>query len=528
MISFSRWKNVFIVAFCLFFIYASIPSFLSETLRAKLAEYLPTPMFSLGLDLRGGSHLLMELDIAKYMREQRDILRADVREELRKEKVFFTDLRSTPEGVKFTLVPERNEGKDIRTIINRVQVGLDVEMDGDEVSVGMGETFLTEKRQQLMAQSIEILDRRVNESGTTEPIIQRQGDNRIVVQVPGLENPEQLKEILGKTANMTFHLVNEEVSVDQIMSGKPAPFGTEYLPSDDPSDQVAPGQAIKYAVYKRAELNGDLLTGANATYEQGAPVVAFKFNTVGARKFGEITSKSVGKRFAVVLDGKVLTAPVIREPILGGTGSISGNFTVESANQLAVLLRAGALPAPLTIVEERSVGPSLGADSIEAGKLAGYVGLGLIMVFMVMNYGLFGMFACVALVVNIFMLLGAMAYIGATLTMPGIAGIILTMGMAVDANVLIFERMREESRKGRTILSAIDNGFKGAMGTIMDSNVTTLLAASIMYFLGSGPIRGFAVSLSFGILCSMFTAIYLTRMLIVLWIRYARPKALPM
>lgn len=520
-----RWKIITILLICGFFTYASVPGFLSEKNREKLAEYMPVPTFNLGLDLRGGSHLLLELDTTAYIREQTENLLADIRSKLREEKVFYTGLRVTQGGVRFRLVEERNAPDlNIRRILQEVEPSLLVDTNDGLVSAHLGPAFLKEKTGHLVEQSIEIINRRVNESGTMEPIIQREGADRIVVQVPGLKDPEKLKSMLGKTAKMTFHLVNENVSMADALAGK-APLGTRILPGDDPNE-MAPGQAMKYPVYSKVELSGDLLTNAQASFEQGQPVVAFKFNSLGAKKFGEISSKNVQKRFAVVLDEKVLTAPVIREPILGGSGTISGNFTVESANELAALLRAGALPAPLKVVEERSVGPSLGADSIEAGKMAGLVALVAIITFMFITYGLFGLFANIALILNIFMLLGAMALIGATLTMPGIAGIILTMGMAVDANVLIFERIREEVQRGRSPIAAVDHGFKGALNTIIDSNLTTVIAAGVMFFLGSGPIRGFAVTLTFGILASMFSAIFVTLVMIQLWLKTKRPKTI--
>jgi preprotein translocase subunit SecD len=383
-------------------------------------------------------------------------------------------------------------------------------------------------QQKLLEQSIQIVDRRVNETGTREPLIQRQGDDRILVQVPGLQNPGKLKELLGKTAKMTFHLVDDTVNPLDIQAGILPPPGTRILLSDNAKEVDEQGRPFRYAVKARVMLSGDMLTGATATVEQAEPVVAFKFNTLGARKFARITQENVGKPFAVVLDDKVITAPRINEPILGGNGIISGNFTVETANDLALLLRAGALPAPLKVVEERTVGPSLGADSIKAGSQATLLGLALVMVFMFAGYGLFGLYANVSLLVNLVMLMGALSLFEATLTLPGIAGIVLTMGMAVDANVLIYERIREEMRYGKSPFAAVKQGFEGAFSTITDSNLTTLIAAVILFYFGTGSIKGFAVTLALGILTSMFTAVLFTKMQVAWWMNWKRPKTLPL
>ena len=387
------------------------------------------------------------------------------------------------------------------------------------------EAKLKSLQMRLLDQSIEIVNRRVNEAGTKEPIIQRQGTNRIVVQVPGLADPSELKKLLGKTAKMTFHLVNENVSADA-MERNVVPSDTLILSGEDATEGRA-GKPSHYAVNAQVALGGENLTGANASFQNGVPVVEFQFNRLGASTFGRITQENIGRRFAVVLDNKVITAPVIRSAILGGRGIIEGNFTVEGANELAVLLRAGALPAPLAVIEERSVGPSLGQDSIHSGTLAAVLGIGLVIVFMFLSYGLFGLFANLGLAVHLIIVLGAMSLIQATLTLPGIAGIVLTMGMAVDANVLIFERIRDEVRFGKSPLAAIESGFNLAFGTIFDSNITTLIAAGLLYSLGAGSVKGFAVTLTIGILSTMFASVMFCRMLIVLWARRAKPKKLP-
>ena len=364
--------------------------------------------------------------------------------------------------------------------------------------------------------------RRIDETGVREPTIQRQGTDRILVQLPGVDDPDRIKALLGQTAKMVFRLVDVSKSANEAIATK-VPSGSELLA---PLMESASEPSL-YLVKKRVMVSGEHLIDAQATFQDGQPVVSFRFDTNGSKRFGKVTSENVNRPFAIILDNKVISAPVIREPILGGSGIISGSFTVKTANDLALLLRAGALPAPLTVLEERTVGPGLGFDSIEAGKLASIIGLCLVIIFMVVAYGLFGIFANLALFFNIVIILGALSALQATLTLPGIAGIVLTIGMAVDANVLIFERIREEVLLGRTPISAIDAGYKRALTTIIDSNLTTLFAAICLYSFGSGPIKGFAVTLAIGILTSMFTSIMLTRFLIVLWLRRKRPSAVP-
>jgi preprotein translocase subunit SecD len=371
----------------------------------------------------------------------------------------------------------------------------------------------------VVQQSLEIVRRRIDETGTREPSVQRQGDRRIMVQLPGLRDPERIKRLLGKTAKLTFRFVDENVAAD----ASRLPPGTEVLTSDELDPY---GKPRRYVVKKRVMVSGDTLTNAAATFQQGQPVVSFTFDSVGAKRFADATRDNVGKIFAIVLDNKVISAPVIREPILGGRGVISGHFTVQGAQDLALLLRAGALPAPLKILEERTVGPGLGADSIRAGKIASVLGMVAVVVFMALAYGLFGLFANVALLVNMVLILAALSGLQATLTLPGIAGIVLTIGMAVDANVLIFERIREEERAGRGPVTAIDAGYRRAMTTIVDSNLTTLIAAVLLFQFGTGPVKGFAVTLAIGLITSMFTAIMLTRLMVVTWLRRRRPRSL--
>ncbi|MBY0355274.1 MAG: protein translocase subunit SecD [Rickettsiales bacterium] len=528
MPDFPLWKSLTVLFVTLLFTYFTLPTFLSPEARRHLPASAQDMTLNLGLDLRGGSHLLLEVDFDSYFREQRENLRTEIRTALREIKLGYRDFEVTADSVRFSL-PEHAEsrGGSLDDLRGKLGTDYDVSENAGAVSISLSDMAKRAKRQQLIEQSIEIVSRRVNETGTKEPIIQRQGDKRILLQVPGLSDPAQLKEILGTTAKMTFHLVNMNATPEQVLAGR-VPLGTRLLPSDDISQRLSDGQPYRYPVYNKVELSGEMLTGANASYQDGQPVVSFQFNSIGAKKFGEITQKNVGRPFAIVLDDKVITAPRINTPILNGSGIISGSFTVESANNLALLLRAGALPAPLKIVEERSVGPSLGNDSIEAGKRASLIGLVAVVGFMLLSYGLLGIFASMALLVNIVMLLGALAWFQATLTLPGIAGIVLTFGMAVDANVLIFERIREEAHRGRSPASAVNSGFKAAFATIMDSNITTLIAAALLFSFGTGSIKGFAVTLTVGILSSMFSAIMVTRMLIALWIHTMRPRSIPL
>jgi preprotein translocase subunit SecD len=390
---------------------------------------------------------------------------------------------------------------------------------GGLIRLTVPQAAITERIRQTIEQSIQIVERRVNQLGTVEPVIQRQGTDRILVQVPGLQDPTRLKELLGKTAKMEFRMVDESVSPDAIAQGR--------VPPEDEILQEVTGQ--KLVLKRQVLVSGGDLSDAQAAFDPrtGEPVVSFKFNSAGARKFAQATTENVGQRFAIVLDNQVISAPVIREPIIGGQGQISGSFTVQSANDLAILLRAGALPAPLTVIEERTVGPGLGQDSIEKGELAAYVGSIMVVVFMLVTYRLFGLFANIAVAINVAMIFGVLSLLNATLTLPGIAGIVLTVGIAVDSNVLIYERIREEIRGGRNAISAIDAGFKRALATILDSNITTFIAAAVLFYIGTGPVRGFAVTLGIGILTTVFTAFTLTRLIVAWWVRWKRPQTVP-
>lgn len=525
---FSRWKLITVFLTCLFFSLLALPNLFSEEARAKFPPFMPSKTVSLGLDLQGGSYLLLELNYTQYFREQMSALVDALRSEMLARKILYKDLNESDKEVSFVLVNPAQDASSVQDVVRKVDADMEAKaLDGGKYAISFSDAALRNKKLHLLEQSIQIVNKRVNETGTREPIIQRQGESRIVLQVPGLQDPEHLKTLLGKTAKMTFHLVDENVDVQDAMAGK-IPAGDRLVYSDE-HEKARKSYAVPYVIKNRVELGGEMLVDAGATFDSrnNDPVVSFKFNSSGAQRFGDISSNNIGKRFAIVLDNKVITAPVIQSAILDGSGIISGRFTTESANDLAVLLRSGALPVPLKVVEERSVGPSLGADSIAAGKQAALLGVVLVMAFMIINYGLFGMFANVALLVNLVFILGALSLFQATLTLPGIAGMVLTLGMAVDANVLIYERIREEQRNGKTPFAAIESGFRVARQTITDANVTTLIAALCLFYFGTGTVKGFAVTLAIGILASMFTAIVLTRLMVGTWLRRTRPKSIP-
>ncbi|MFQ3623673.1 MAG: protein translocase subunit SecD [Acetobacteraceae bacterium] len=532
MMYFARWKIASILGGIVLAALLAIPSFVPRERLGAAGEWLPWRQFHLGLDLKGGSYLLLEVDMAAVIRERLDNLTDGARTRLRGAGIGYTGLAAADRAVTLRLTeparaPDalrllRELANPITTGVGTSQPDLEVTATPDGlVTIALSEPLLREKATQAVQQSIEIIRRRIDETGVVDPVIARQGTNRVLVQLPGVQDPERIKQLIGQTARMTFHLLDETAD----LTARTPPPGVLFLEGD----RGRGGQPERYAVRRRVEVDGANLTDARAgqNSQTGEWVVNFSFDSIGTRRFAEVTRNNVGRPFAIVLDNKVITAPVIREPITGGRGQISGNFTVASANDLAVLLRAGALPAPLTVIEERTVGPDLGADSIRAGVIALAIGFVLVVAWMVVFYGLFGLFANVALIVNMILLLAALSLMEATLTLPGIAGILLTLGMAVDANILINERIREEARRGRSPLNAMEAGFKRAFATILDSNLTTLLAMAMLYAFGSGPVRGFAVTISVGILCSMFSAIVFVRMLMVQWYRTARPAALP-
>lgn len=523
MIYFARWKTYFVLGLTFLGILSALPAFFPSVAPSFLEEQ----RIRLGLDLRGGAHLLLKADVGSVEEARYDALVDAVRRALREHKVGYKGLGRANQGIGFTLTHPEDE--DLvrpmlrRTINERNEFNIDVSSDGT-FNITFNEIALRELINNIMAQSVEVVRSRVDATGTSEPIIQRQGRDRILVQLPG-EDPERIKKLLGTTAKLAFHML-DQATIDLIkrQEGK-VPTRAFIAPAYHP---LNPEQ--EYVVRKQIELTGERLENAVASFDstRGGYVVNMKFDGLGARKFGRITKENVGKRFAVLLDGKVITAPVIREPIAGGNAQISGNFSAEEVNDLALLLRAGALPAPLTILEERSVGPSLGEDSVNAGRIASIIAFSLVIASMLFFYGLFGLFANVALLINLFLLTALLAFFGATLTLPGIAGIVLTIGMAVDANVLVFERIREELRNGRTPVNAIDRGYERALGTIIDANLTTFIAAFLLYLFGSGPIKGFAVTLSIGLATSMFSAIMLTRLMVVTWLRAQRRASIPL
>jgi preprotein translocase subunit SecD len=522
MLYFPKWLVTLILGICALGVLLSAPNLFSPQTLDALPGWIPKKQVSLGLDLRGGSHLLLEVDMNAVKRERFNALVDSLRTDFRTARIGYTGLNAEGDHVSFTLrEPDRLD--DVRAIVKKIDPEIDLTANGADVTLKPNPVALESRTRSAVNQSIEIVRRRIDETGTKEPIIEREGQDRILVQLPGVDNPEHVKQLIGRTAKLTFHFVDQNVSPADAKAGH-LPPGDELLPLQDGRS----GQGASIVVQKRVMVSGDSLTDAQSTFDQnGAPVVAFTFDSIGTRRFAEATRANVGKLFAIVLDNKVISAPVIREPITQGHGQISGNFTSQSAQDLALLLRAGALPAPLTILEERTVGPGLGADSIHAGALASIVGVVLVVLFMIVFYGQFGIYADIALFFNLCLLLASLSLLGATLTLPGIAGIALTMGMAVDANVLIYERIREEVRGGRSLISSLQAGFERAFGTILDSHVTTAVAGFLMFWLGSGPVKGFAVTLILGVITSLFSAILVTRLLIVTWVRRAKPKLLP-
>ncbi|TIT09562.1 MAG: protein translocase subunit SecDF [Mesorhizobium sp.] len=534
MLYFSRLKMVLIWLAVAITVILAVPNLFPASTLAQLPSWVPKRQMTLGLDLQGGSHILLQMDQNDLIKDQLETTRDEIRTLLRDAKIQYTGLGGTGRTVQVRINdPSQVEAAKtaLKPITNPVAAGLfsggSVQsMTLDDSEPGLLKFTVTDagikyRTSTALSQAIEVVERRVNALGTTEPIVQRQGDDRILVQVPGLQNPQRLKDIIGQTAKLTFQMVDTSVPVQDAMKNRPPPGDSVLYSQDDPP--------VPYLVENRVIVSGEDLSNATPTYnsQTNEPVVSFTFNSRGATRFGQATQQNVGKPFAIVLDNQVISAPVIREPILGGTGQISGNFTAESANDLAVLLRAGALPAKLTIIEERTVGPGLGQDSIHAGKVAGVIGSILVVAFMFVAYGFLGFIANVALAVHVAMIVGALSLLGATLTLPGIAGIVLTIGMAVDSNVLIYERIREERRNGRSVIQAIDTGFSKALATIVDSNVTSLIATVVLFFLGTGPVKGFAVTYAIGILTTVFTAFTFTRMLVAIWLRRARPKELP-
>ena len=526
MLIFENWKRILVLVVSTFAIIFSLPNFLSKDLVNNSLSFIKSGEIRLGLDLQGGSYLLLRVESESLQTDRLNSLSDELRLAMRSAspRIGYKNLKVSGTELIFTLVNNEEESR-VKGLIDSIDKELIFNKDSyNNIILSMSEDKIKEIRDYAILQSIEIIRRRVDEVGTNEPLIQRQGDERILVQLPGLDDPERIKKLLGKTARMNFRLVNETASIEESLSGRVPPGSDLLFEIDERTGE----KSIPYVIYKRIGVSGDQLVDANPTMDQNnQPVVSLRFDTSGSRKFGELPSKNVGKRFAIVLDGEVISAPVIREAITGGSGQISGNFTFESASDLSVLLRAGALPAPLTILEERSVGPSLGKDSINAGMYAALISIILVIIYMVIIYGArFGVAANISLMVNILLIIALLGVLDATLTLPGLAGIALTVGMAVDANVLIFERIREESRSGRSDIGAIDNGFKEAFRTIVDANITTLLAALILFQFGSGPVKGFAVTLALGVITTMFSSLLLSRGIITFWYNKFKPTSL--
>jgi preprotein translocase subunit SecD len=530
MLDFSRWKIVAISLILIFGILLSIPSLLPERVVNQFPGWVPSSRINLGLDLAGGSHLLLEADTSSVAQVQIEQMEESIRGELRRARIQVGEI-STAEGRISFLVRDTTRVDAAREIVYNLTapVGLGGQrdwnvnvIDTSRIVVIPTPSGLSRAVDTAMDVAREVVDRRINALGTLEPTIIRQGSERIVVQVPGLQDPEQLKDLIGRTARLEFKLVDLSATEEQLASGR-APPGSQVLPYAE-----SPGGQARIAVQRRAIISGDQLIDAQQAYDQqtNEPVVIIRFNQAGGRRFANVTRENVGRPFAIVLDDQVISAPNINEPILGGSAQISGSFTVESANNLAIALRSGKLPVDLKVIEERTVGPDLGADSIRMGTIAGIIGTVAVLIFMVMVYGRFGVYANIALILNIFLILGIMAMFNATLTLPGIAGLVLTIGAAVDANVLINERIREEQRRGRKIVDAISTGYREAQRAIFDANITNVIAGSLLFYFGSGPIRGFAVVLVIGIITSVFTAVTVTRMFASIWLRRKRPTEL--
>lgn len=523
MIYIESWKKILIALVCVLAVVYSLPNLWTQETRDRIAQtmpgFVPHRAVGLGLDLQGGSHLLLKVEVDEVLRQRAESLVVSVRPELREQRIGYTRIAPIPNGVRITL---RDEGdvSAVRSILRKIDSDLTLSngSDGKTVEGVLSADAIKRITDQTLGQSIEIVRRRVDETGTREPVIARQGDERIVLQLPGVDDPERIKDLLGKTAKLSFHMVNTGNSNAATIAES---GGTRTLPSVD-----MPG--VDITVYRQPILTGDMLTNAQPTFQQQGAAVSFNLNSIGARRFCDATSKpeNIGQPFAIVLDDTVISAPAIREPICGGAAQISGSFTVQETNDLALLLRAGALPAPLSVLEERTVGPSLGADSVASGKVAIVMALIFVMALMIMVYGLFGVFSSIALAFNMVMIMAIMSVLQATLTLPGIAGIVLVIGLATDANVLVFERMKEELRSGRSINSALDQGYRRALTTITDSNLTSLIAAMVLFSFGTGPIKGFAVTMTIGIVTSYFCSLSLTRAMIVTWLHAVKPKSI--
>jgi preprotein translocase subunit SecD len=525
MLFFPTWKKAMVIIVCALGVIYAAPNFIAEetakSIQSVMPELGPGKQVSLGLDLQGGSYLLVQVQGDEVIDERLENTVDVIRRTLRDAKVGYKPPPHVEGGAILFRILDPARADEVAGLLRAAASDMVIETgEGGSFSLTYTEQEITAIKNRTLDQSIEIVRRRIDLSGTKEPLIQRQGSDRILIQLPGVDDPEAIKKLIGETAKMTFRFQSKTMTLEEAQS-RGVPPGHEIVPSAD-------NPQIKYLIEKRVIVSGENLVDAQATFDQNnMPAVSFRFDGVGGQKFGKATQENIGRIFAIVLDDEVISAPVIRGAILGGSGQITGSFTTEETRDLSVLLRAGALPAPLIVIEERTVGPGLGQDSIDAGKFASILGLILVVGFMVAAYGLFGVLADMALAFNVALILGILTLFQATLTLPGIAGIVLTIGMAVDANVLVFERIREEARAGRTPVNAIDAGYKRAITTIIDANLTTFIAALLLFIFGSGPVKGFSVTLMIGIVTSMFTAIMVTRLMVVIWVRWRRPAELP-
>ena len=551
MLQIDSWKRVLIWSVCVIGLFLALPNAFytrveqsndakaaielgidTPEMQAEAAQWpnwLPSSLVNLGLDLRGGAHLLAEVKVDDVYESRMEAMWPEIRDALRDERATVGTIRrqdsapdeirvriSQPEGMSRALEVVRGLARQVQTLTGAGATDIEARAEGDTIVVQLSEAEKLASDDRTVRQSLEIIRRRIDEVGTREPTIQRQGTDRILIQVPGIGSAGELKEIIGTTAQLTFNPVVGRGTDPDAIPG----VGEKLVPSIDED-------GVYYTLDAAPVVTGEELVDAQPSFDQnGRPAVSFRFNTSGARKFGDYTLENIGAPFAIVLDDEVISAPVIQSHIPGGSGIITGNFTVEESTNLAVLLRAGALPAGLDFLEERTIGPELGQDSIDAGKVATIVAFVAVLVFMALSYGLFGIFANIALILNVGLLFGLLSLIGATLTLPGIAGIVLTVGMAVDANVLIFERIREELKSAKGPARAIELGYEKALSAILDANVTTFITATILFAMGSGPVRGFSITLGLGILTSVFTAIFVTRLMIVMWFERRRPKTI--
>jgi len=496
--------------------------------RAQWPDYLPSALMNLGLDLRGGAHLLAEVKVEDVYKSRIDAMWPEVRDALRGLRGQVGNVRRAPSpdgvlrvtiedaaGMAAALEAVRGLGSSVVTLTGVGQSTLDVSAAGNDIVIQLSEAEKRATDERTLQQSLEIIRRRVDQAGTREPTIQRQGEDRILIQVPGIGSAQELKDLIGTTAKLTFNAVISRTTDPGI---QPGPRNL-LLPSMDE-------QGVYYIVEETPVVSGEDLVDAQPSFDQNnRPAVSFRFDTTGARKFGDYTAANIGAPFAIVLDNEVISAPVIQSHIPGGSGIITGSFTVEESTNLAILLRAGALPAEMTFLEERTIGPELGQDSIDAGKVAAIIAGVAVAVYMIASYGLFGVFANIGLAINMALIFAALSAVGGTLTLPGIAGIVLTIGMAVDANVLVFERIREELRGNRNAGRAIELGYERALSAIIDANITTFITAVVLFTVGAGPVRGFAITLGIGIVTSVFTAIFVTRVFVELWYGWRRPAA---